>query len=59
MGLHYPETEEQIGRGVGENARTQAARAVGNDIVKRARDERRQPIRTRVTKGERKGDDRE
>ena len=59
VGLHYPETEEQIGRGVGQNARTQAPRAVGDDIVKRACDERCQPIRARVTKGERKRNDRE
>ena len=40
MGLHYPEAEEQIGYGVGENTRSQTPGAIGNDIIERAGNER-------------------
>ena len=36
-----------------ENARSQTPGAIGNNIVKRARDKRGRPIGARVTKGER------
>ena len=36
-GCHYPGAQEQIGRGVGDDARHQASRSVGDEIVKRAR----------------------
>ena len=40
MGLHYPEAEEQIGYGVGENTRSQTPGAISDRIVERAGNER-------------------
>ena len=40
MGLHYPEAEEQIGYGVGENTRSQTPGAISDRIVERTGNER-------------------
>ena len=57
MGLHYPQTKEEIGYGVGENARSQTPGAIGNNVVESACDKRGRPIGARMTKGERNSHD--
>ena len=42
---------------MGENARSQTLRAIGNSVVKRACDKRGRPIGARMTKGKRDSHD--
>lgn len=51
--VHDPQSEQQIGSCVGENARTQTAASIGNVIIERAADKCRDPVWPGMTKRER------
>jgi len=51
--LHDPQSQEQVGGSVGKNARSQAAAAIGHNVIQHAADEGREPVRAGMTKSKR------
>ncbi len=50
--FHDPETKEKVRDSVGHDARHHALRAIGNPVIERARNERREPVRGRMGEAE-------
>src|ERR1700731_180960 len=56
-GLHNPKAQKAIGHRVGDDAGSQAAGLISDEIIKGAADYRRDPVRPRMGKPKGEGDD--